>query len=201
MTQHSDNNSPGSAVPDRGEGALPGAQVPSWWQEVRQAKLTFTWILVFPILGPLVFLPIVLLDPARQSVLDVITEAILTAWMGPSFILVIVIGAMVVNRRTLRRVVLRQSSENGAMITSMVAARYRHHQAADVPDPLKAAVLDIGAYLKIEVPIPVAGAWILAGADWHARETNPGQLPELPTAFINIAQAAVDSQAHTTTSR
>lgn len=200
MTDTSDNTPPDSAGPDRDEDALPGVQVPTWWQDVRHTKLPFTWLLVFPVLGPLVFLPIVLLDPARQSVLDAITEAILTAWVGPSFILVIVIGAMVVNRRAMRRVVLRQSSEHGAMITSMVAARYRHHQATDAPDRLKAAVLDIGAYLKIEVPVLVAASWILAGADWHARETNPGQLPELPTAFFKLAQAVLDSHAQTATS-
>lgn len=191
MAPSIDSDRPADTASDLAPTAAPDVRQPRFWQQLKETKVHFTVFLGLAILGPLAMYVLVWVGGHDRPMLDIVGEAIVTAWIGPGIFVVIMIMMNLVHYRKLRRVVIRQSSEAGSMLVSMLAARYRHYQTTDVPYPLKAAVLDIGTYLRVGVPPKVAAQWLMDGVRWYATETRAGELPPLPSAQVKCAETVL----------
>lgn len=197
MSSNNDSESPADSTTDPISAAPSAVQESGFWKQFTETKVHLTLFLGLGLLGPLaMFVLLWISDRDRdRPLLDIVADATVTSLVGPSVLVGVLVVLDIVRYRKLRRVVIRQSSQAGSMLVSMLAARYRHYQAADTQDALKAAVLDVGAYLRMDVPAGVAASWLMDGARWYCSEITADQLPSLPAAQVEYAQLILTQAA------
>jgi hypothetical protein len=169
------------AEPDD-DAATAGAAVAklTLWRRFRSARLSLPYVCGVAVVGPATAGGIAALNEPGRSWVHYMLVAAGGGWVAP--LLMAVLLAVATTRNDKR--VLSSS----ALLVSLMAARTNAYMKAGLPDPVRAAAIDVANAMAGRTWTGLAGRWTLDAIAWHGSLPRSDGLPTLPASLRNLAK-------------